>query len=253
MKLLSAWPRQPFLGLALSAVTGIAVADSWPNTSPILAAVVVAGAVVAWFSRRSLAIYALVALGFFILHRSRTTNTPGLTLARALGEEPVPVTVRGEVISEPKISERGAASFLLQVESIEIDNESRPCRVTFFARWRYPVEFGDEVKLFGTAQKIEGPRNPGEFDMRAYLAREDIHRALIVRYPENGKVLDHGGGNPLLRAAQKSRRWMQAAINHGLEDSPEVTSSINGMVLGLRHQTAEDIEEHSVNRAGDFG
>ena len=51
MKLLSAWPRQPFLGLALSAMTGIIVADSWPNTSPTLAAVVVAGAVAAWVSR----------------------------------------------------------------------------------------------------------------------------------------------------------------------------------------------------------
>ena len=243
MKLLSAWPRQPFLGLALSAMIGIAVADSWPNTSPSLAGVVPACALVAWFSRRSLAIYALVAFSFFVLHSLRTSDTQGLTLARALGDEPVPLTVRGEVISEPKISERGAASFLLQAQSIEIDSESHPCRAKFFARWRYPVEFGNEMKLFGTAQKVEGPRNPGEFDMRAYLAREDIHRALIVRYPENGIVLDHGGGNPLLRAAQKSRRWMQAAINQGLEDSPEVTGSINGMVLGLRHQTAEDIEE----------
>ncbi len=243
MKLLSAWPRQPFLGLALSAMAGIVLADSWPNPSPTLAAVLAAGAAVAWFSRRSLTIYAVVALGFFFVHSLRTTNTRGLTLARALGEEPVPLTVRGEVISEPKISERGAASFLLLAESIEVDDQSRPCRAKFFTRWRNPVEFGDEVKLFGTVQKIEGPRNPGEFDMRAYLAREDIHRALIVRYPENGIVLNRGGGNTLLRAAQKSRRWMQAAINQGLEDSPEVTSSINGMVLGLRHQTAEDIEE----------
>jgi competence protein ComEC len=66
---------------------------------------------------------------------------------------------------------------------------------------------------------------------------------LIVRYPENGVVLRHGGGNPILRAAQRSRAWMQNTICRGLEDSPDVTTSINGMVLGLRHQTAEDIEE----------
>jgi competence protein ComEC len=147
------------------------------------------------------------------------------------------------VISEPKISQRGSASFLLQAESIEIDGETRPCQAKFLARWRQSVAFGDEVKLFGTAQKIEGPRNPGEFDLRSYLAREDVHRALIVRYPENGAVLSHGGGNRLLRAAQKSRSWMEATLRRGLENSPDVTSSINGMVLGLRHQTAEDIEE----------
>ncbi|HEX8076739.1 MAG TPA: ComEC/Rec2 family competence protein, partial [Chthoniobacterales bacterium] len=131
----------------------------------------------------------------------------------------------------------------VQAESIEIDGQSYPCRAKFLSRWAHPVEFGDEVKLFGTAQKIEGPRNPGEFDGRAYLEREDVHRALIVRYAENGVVLRQQGGNRILRAAQKSRAWMQTTICRGLEDSPDVTSSINGMVLGLRHQTAEDIEE----------
>jgi competence protein ComEC len=243
MKLLSAWPRQPFLGLAISATVGILVADSWPHCSVTLAIVIAAIALVAWLSRRSLAVYVLVAFGFFFLHSVRTTNSPGLELARSLGEEPRPVTVRGAVIAEPKISERGSASFLFQADSIEIDGETRPCRAKLFTRWRHGVAFGDEVRLFGTAQKIEGPRNPGEFDMRSYLAREDVHRALLVRYAENGVVLNHAGGNPVLRAAQRSRAWMQAVLGRGLENSPDVTSAINGMVLGLRHQTPEDIEE----------
>jgi len=243
MKVRSAWPRQPFLGLAISATVGILVADRWPDCSLMLAGVLAAIAVAAWFWRRSVAVYALVAFAFSFLHSARTTDTPGLILARALGEGPQPVTVHGAVISEPKISERGSASFLLKAESIEIDGQTRPCRAKFLARWRHQIEFGDEVRLFGTAQKIEGPRNCGEFDLRTYLAREDVHRTLILRYPENGAVLSHGGGNRLLWAAQKSRNWMEATLRRGLEHSPDVTSSINGMVLGLRHQTAEDIEE----------
>src|SRR5438874_1770903 len=223
MKLLSAWPRQPFLGLAISATVGILVADRWPHCSVAVVAGIAVIAVAAWFSRRSLAVYALVASGFFFLHSARTTGTPGLELARALGEGAQPVTVRGTVISEPRVSERGSASFLLQAQSIEIDGVTQPCRAKFLARWRHPVEFGDEVRLFGTAQKIDGPRNPGEFDMRAYLAREDVHRALIVRYAEHGVVLQHGGGNRLLRAAQKSRGWMEATLRRGLENSPDVT------------------------------
>src|SRR6202040_1734161 len=50
-------------------------------------------------------------------------------------------------------------------------------------------------------------------------------------------------GNPILRAAQKSRAWMQTAICRGLDDSPEVQNFLSGIVLGLRHQTTEDIEE----------
>jgi len=177
------------------------------------------------------------------LHSAQTIDSPGMQLARALGNEPRPVTVRGAVITEPKTSERGSASFLVQAESIEIDGESFTCRAKLLARWRHAVEFGDEVKLFGTAQPLVGPRNPGEFDLRAYLSREDGHRALIVRYPENGAVLHQGGGNRILRAAQKSRAWMQATICRDLENSPDVTGAVNGMVLGLRHQTPEDIEE----------
>src|SRR2546423_3215112 len=243
MKLPTALPRQPFLGLALSAMVGILMADHWPNRSLVVAALLAALAIAAWFSRRSLVVYGLVAIGFFFLHGERTIDSPGMQLARALGNEPRPVTVRGAVITEPKISERGSASFLMEAESIEIDGETSRCRAKLVVRWRHDVEVGDEVKLFGTAQPVDGPRNPGEFDMRAYLAREDVYRALILRYPENGIVLTHGAGNRILRAAQKSRAWMRATICRGLENSPDVTGAINGMVLGLRHQTSADIEE----------
>ena len=243
MKLLSAGPRQPFVGLALSAAIGIVAADNWPQ--PLRTTVLIVGAIAlaAWFARSALLVYALVAAAFFFVHCARTVDSPGLALAKTLGDAPRPVTVRGAVISEPKTSERGTASFLLQAETVEIDGDARRLGAKFFVRWRGSVKFGDDIRLFGTAQLIEGPRNPGEFDLRAYLAREDVHRALIVRYPENGAVLGNGGGNPLMRAAQQSRAWMQNVISRGLEDSPDVTGAINGMVLGLRHQTPEDIEE----------
>src|SRR5262249_23091120 len=104
-------------------------------------------------------------------------------------------------------------------------------------------EFGDELKLFGIAEVIPPPRNPGEFDMQAYLTRHDVLRMLFVRYPEDGALIRDGGGNPILRLAQKSRAWMQNALCKGLENAPEVQNFLSGIVLGLRHQTPEDIEE----------
>jgi len=243
MQLLNALPRQPFIGLVLAAGSGILIADFAPNASLAAAGTLALLVLLALLSRNSLAVYVLVAAGFFILHSLGATDSPGLRLARELGEIPRPVSVLGCVLSEPKISQSGAASFLLQAKSIEIDGQVRKCNAKFFARWRHAVEFGDEVKLFGTAESIGVPRNPGEFDLRSYLARQDVQRELIVRYSENGAVLTHAGGNLILRAAQTSREWMRAALSRGLENSPGVTGSINGMVLGLRHQTPEDIEE----------
>jgi competence protein ComEC len=243
MQLLTALARQPFLGLAMAASTGILVADVAPNHSLALVIALSFLALAALLSRNSLAVYGLVVIGFFILHSLNRSDSPALRLTRELGEKPCPVSILGCVVSEPKISPNGSASFLLQAESIEIDGEARPCNAKLLARWRRAVELGDEVKLFGTAERVGEPRNPGEFDMRSHLARQDVQRELIVRYPENGAVLSHAAGNPILRAAQKSREWMRAVLSRDLETSPDVTGSISGIVLGLRHQTSEDIEE----------
>lgn len=243
MKLRSTWPRQPFLGLSLATGAGILVADVVPSASPAVLSALAIFALAALLSRNSLVVYAFVATAFFFVHSIRTSDSPGLRLARELGEEPRPVTVIGSVASEPKFSPSGSASFLFRAESIDIDGDSTPCRARFLGRWRHAVEFGDQLKLFGTAERVGAPRNPGEFDMRSYLSRLDVHRELIVRYPENGSVVSHAGGNPIVRAAQKSRGWMQRVLSRDLENSPDVTGSISGMVLGLRHQTPEDIEE----------
>ena len=134
--------------------------------------------------------------------------------------------------SEPKIAPNGFATFLLRLEAIELEGENRSTHATMLVRWRGNPEFGDELKLFGIAEAIAPPRNPGEIDMRSYLARRDVRRSLFVRYPEDGTLIRHGGGNPILRAAQKSRGWMQNALCRGLEDAPAVQTFISGITLG---------------------
>ncbi|MEY2480652.1 MAG: competence protein ComEC [Verrucomicrobiota bacterium] len=242
MSLLDA-PRQPFVGMALAAAIGIAIADFAPTHGSWFGVVVVGLAVVALLRHDALATYAFVAASFFFLHSLRTTDSAGLQLARELGERSRAVNVRGSVVSEPKVAGNGFASFLLQLDSIEFEGRGETSRATLFVRWRGSVEFGDELQLFGMAEPIEPPRNPGELDMRAYLARRDVRRELFVRYAEDGVLINHAGGNPILRAAQKSRDWMQRTLCRGLDDSPDVEGLISGMVLGLRHQTPEDIEE----------
>src|SRR6202022_1350666 len=189
------------------------------------------------------ATYLLVGAGFFLLHNFRIGNTAGLQLAADLTERPRAANAVGFVTSEPKVAPNGFATFLLRLESIEFERKTRPTEATLLVRWRGNPEFGDKLKLFGIAEPITPPRNPGEFDMRSYLARQDVRRSLFVRYPEDGVLLKRGAGNPILRAAQKSRAWMQSAICRGLDDSPQVQNFLSGIVLGLRHQSPEDIKE----------
>src|SRR3954454_2035009 len=245
MKLLST-PRQPYVGLALMAGTGIILAEFLPLTATALVstAIVLAICIVIALCWPNLAAtYVMIAAGFFLLHKFATTNTAGQQLADKLGERPRVVTAVGYVITEPKIAPSGFASFLLKLKSIEFEGKTESTRAVWQVRWKGAPEFGDELKIFGTAEPIAPPRNPGEFDMRAYLARQDVLRMLFARYPENGTLLRHRGGNPILRAAQASRTWMQNALCRGLDDAPEVKSFISGIVLGIRHEPPEDIEE----------
>ncbi|PYI97987.1 MAG: hypothetical protein DME98_06100 [Verrucomicrobia bacterium] len=245
MKLLSA-PRQPFVGLALMAAMGIIAAEIFPlpsvavtPTAIILALCILT--VARW--PRLLPTHAIVGAGFFLLHNFQIMNTEGQRLADELGSRSRVVTAIGCVTSEPKTAPSGFATFLLKLKSIDLEGRKESTHAVWQVRWKGAPEFGDELKFSGTAEPIPPPRNPGEFDMRSYLERRDVRRLLFVRYPEDATLIRQGGGNRILRAAQKSRSWMQNALCRGLEDAPEVQNFLSGIVLGLRHQTPEDIEE----------
>ena len=245
MKLLSA-PRQPFVGLALAAVIGIIAAEIFPlPLGALTATTVILMLCILGFAcwPRLLTTYALVAFGFFLLHKLQTENTEGQELAQQLGNRARIVRTTGFVISEPTPAANGFVRFLLALDSVEFEGRKQSTRAVWQVRWSGAPEFGDELGLFGTAEPIPPPRNPGEFDMRNYLARRDVLRALFVRYPEDGTLIGHRVGNCVLRAAQKSRIWMQSAICRGLDDAPDVQNFLSGIVLGLRHQTPDNIEE----------
>src|SRR5438128_12351816 len=239
-------PRQPFVGLALVAVLGITVADFLPiavsHWWPV--AIVFALLAIPLFVWPTLgSTYLFIGAGFFVLHNFRTGDTTGLQLATDLSERPRVVNAVGFVTSEPKVAPNGFATFLFKLESIELEGKTASTNATLLVRWRGSPEFGDELKLSGMAEPIAPPRNPGEFDMRSYLARQDVRRTLFVRYPEDGLLVRKRAGNPILHGAQKSRTWIQNVLCRGLDDSPEVQNFISGITLGLRHQAPEDIEE----------
>src|SRR6266513_1705019 len=214
MKFLNA-PRQPFVGLSLMTAIGIIIADAFPLSGATLTVLTIVLAIwiliLAW-RPISLATYAVVGIGFFLVHNLETSNTEGQQLDDELGGRARVVTAIGAVITEPKVAPSGFATFLLKLKSIEFEGQTQSTHAVWQVRWKGTPEFGDELKLFGMAEVIPPPRNPGEFDMRAYLARHDVRRMLFVRYTEDGALIRHGGGNQILRLAQKSRAWMQNAI-----------------------------------------
>jgi competence protein ComEC len=239
-------PRQPFVGLALAAGAGIILADFFPVSLsawlPIgLMFCLCALAACSW--PRLTSTYALVGFGFFLLHCFQSEDTPGKRLAVRLGQRARVVTARGVVVSVPKIAPNGFASFMLKLRSMELEGNNEPSKAILLVRWRGQPEFGNELRLSGIAEPIAPPRNPGEFDLRAYLARLDVRRRLFVQYEEQGEIIHRATAYPILRAAQRARSWMENVLSRGIENEPALNGVISSVTLGVNQQTPDDIEE----------
>src|SRR5438552_9374562 len=132
-------PRQPFLGLALSAAVGIILSDVFalPGVAVIACASVAAICAIALLRWPNLFLtYAFVIAGFILLHTFQMRDAPGRWLAFRLGDHPRTVTVRGCVVSEPKIAPSGVATFLLQLVSFHLEGREEPATAMLLVRWR---------------------------------------------------------------------------------------------------------------------
>jgi competence protein ComEC len=231
------------VGIALAGAGGLLLADSAPH--PAGGALLLGLATVLAVVRRSTA-WTLVFVGsaFFVLHSLRQTESAGVRLLQELGDEAHALVVRGQVVSVPKPAAQGRSSFHLRLDEWQTPTgPPNRTRATVIARWRGDVQFGDEVRLFGVIRRTELPRNPGAIDMRRHLARRGIHHGFTVSDPSYGEVLNRTGGNTILRAAIRSREWLQATLSRGFEDSPELHQLISAMVLGMREAAPHEIEE----------
>jgi len=242
MKLLQS-PRQPLLAAALVAVCGILLGEFLHTPLPVLYVVLALGAVVSLIRPRSDLTYLLVGVAFFTLHIEREASAPGRALSARIGDRARPVTIIGTVASEPKFTPNDFTTFLLQLDNINLGGRQESCPATVRVRWKGNPQPGDRIRLRGLIETIPPPRNPGEFDLRDYLARRDVYNSIFARYAEDGAILEAASGGFVRRSAARTRDWMRETLDRGLEDAPEVAALINGMALGLRHETPNDIEE----------
>ena len=138
--------------------------------------------------------------------------------------------------------------FEMRVSSVAFDGRTLQAGIPLEVYWSgAPPEWGDEITITGGVRLAQPPRNPGEFNIPAYLARNGIFAELFSNYPGDNCVLAHGWGNPILTWARRCRGYLQRHLTAGLEDAPELAGLVQTITLGLKQETSpadRDLFQH---------
>jgi competence protein ComEC len=101
--------------------------------------------------------------------------------------------------------------------------------------------YGDIVEVNGGLRTPDGPRNPGQFDIAAYLARNDIYYEISVPAEKVKKIGDNGG--PFASQwAFRARDWAVGRLRLGIEDDTATSSLLAGMLIGYVAEVPGEIE-----------
>ena len=246
-------PRQSLACLALCAVGGIVAADqlpsewaaaSWPWAAGIGLLLLIAPRLHQSLRaaprltplRVGLATLAL----FFAWPAGLLTRGPGAALAARIPAEGRVVQAVGIVNQEPALG----SPFQIKLETLTFGRETVKTSALVRVRWMGALpRYGDRVALDGDLHRLAPPRNPGGFDGPKIGHRQGIAAQLVVRYPNDTRLVAHDCGSPFIARAYALRHWMEATLALDLDDSPELTALIQSMVLGSRGNSLAETQK----------
>jgi len=234
--------RFPFLPLLACAAAGILVAEliPWPSSFWLIAA---AGSTGAFFlTRRQTTFAALCFCLFGLMHLWQSRESAAAQFADWLGPRSLLAEASGVVVSEPR-SFSDKTAFELRLGRMQVDGREMTAPLTIQVEWLgTPPVYGDEVRVVGSLENLDPPRNPGQFDFAAWSARRSIYTRLRVSHPNDSAILASDRGNPLVTVALRARDWMRRTLTLEVND-PIISDLIIGMVLGETTTMPERIQE----------
>lgn len=234
--------RLPFLPLLGCAVGGITASEVLATPTVVWLTGTVTCGVLFFLTRRTAPFVGFCVFVFALLHAWQSRDSAAARFADWLGSRQPLVTATGVVMTEPRAF-ADKSRFTLQLEMLTGDGFSLTAPIRLQTEWKAPVPaYGDRVRVTGTLEKPEPPRNPGEFDFAAWSARNGIFTRLVVRHAQDTEILSHHHGNPIVALALRTRNWMRGTLTHGLDD-PIVSGLLLGMVLGETSDLPERLQE----------
>jgi predicted DNA-binding protein len=243
----------PLAPVAGAFVAGVLIARAVASVaSPSVVAALGAGALLlGGIARRGRLGAAALLLGWAALGALRgatAEHRPAHDLSRLAASEAAPAALHGVIVDDP-VEAFGAAAAARAVAVLDVDaarlagggwrRTAGRVRVRI-ADARAPLAYGDELLLEGLLSEPPGPRNPGQFDWRAALARQGIRRLLAVRGHDPVIRLGAGRGYPILLAVDRVRRRWERLLDRYF--SVGDAGLLRSLLLGQRVALDEDLK-----------
>ncbi len=229
---------------------------------------------------RVLTLLILIFLTGIIYHNFRFFSHAGNSISNFINTEKIPVRLQG-VVTSPPISKSVAVSllssikyrkemstFLLRTEAIEGPSDNVMNGI-LLRKWKnisgmikvniYPAQqeegmpvnkrhycseelkYGDKIELVGNLSIPSTSRNPGQFDYRNYLGRQNprVEAIASVVSLNNIKILSEGHGNFFYTFVYSLKNKLNTVI--GKQVKKENVPLVSSILLGDREKVPENL------------
>lgn len=202
----------------------------------------------------------LIASCFFFLRYHRTTTLLSLfsflllgllfhRLASQVERDILPfrskaaVQITGTIIRDPVVSQRKTI-LVLDPEEVVASEDTPPLKGLLQVTIRYPRDsfhYGERIRLLSRLSTPKGPGREGDFDYRAYLARQGIYWLMRLNGDEKIERLGTGRVNPIMALAISLKERIVWIIKNVLPYPSDLV--LEGIMLGRSSQLPPEIEE----------
>jgi competence protein ComEC len=229
---------------------------------------------------RIVALLILIFLTGISYHHLRFSSHAGNNISNFINTDKIPVRLQG-VVASPPISKsvtspllnlikyrKEMSTFLLRAAAIESTSDSNVSgalprkwrnisgtikvniyqtqqeEVTLVNKRNYLSEelhYGDKIELIGNVSVPSTSRNPGQFDYKYYLKRQNprVEATASVVSLNNIKILSKGNGNSFYTFVYNLKRKLNTVIEKNVKE--EIVPLVSSILLGDREKVPKHL------------
>jgi competence protein ComEC len=184
-------------------------------------------------------------LGYFCLW-SHQVHDP-----QHISHQQTPIEAYVGVVQESIQEKDRYLSVVVSLQTARIQARWQPIKGKVKLHIRKPLSesftYGDILMLLGQPQPIEGPLNPQEFDLRAYLSHQNTYHRQVVQ-PNGLSKMAHAPPNSLQAVLLQFRHYTKSLLTQAIHHSRE-QGMVVALVLGAKDEL-DDLLKTAYTAAG---